>query len=219
MTSKPCSDFLKHRFHCGEPAQPPITLTEEERAQQDRPDSLLNPHEPIVVESESIRLVDLDRVAKAEDRPRVLILTPLRDAAPHLEKHFELLSQLTYPHHSIDLAFLVGDSTDDTLEVLRAEIDRLQKDSNPAQFRTAKIILKDFGANFDQRVEDRHSFAAQGTRRRGIGRARNYLLYTALKPEHEWVYWRDVDIVENPPDIIEEFMQHDKDILVPSTLS
>ena len=30
---------------------------------------------------------------------------------------------------------------------------------------------------------------------------------------------RDVDIVENLPDIIEEFMQHDKDILVSSTLS
>ena len=119
----------------------------------------------------------------------------------------------------MDLAFLVGDSLDDTLEVLHAEIDRLQKESNPAQFRTAKIILKDFGANFDQSVEDRHSFHSQGTRRRGIGRARNHLLYAALKPEHEWVYWRDVDIVENPPDIIEEFMQHDKDILVPSTPS
>lgn len=204
------------KFHCGEPTQPPITLTEEERAQQDRPDSLANPHEPIVVESESIHLVDLNNVAKAEDCPRILILTPLRDAAPHLEKHFELLSQLTYPHRSMDLAFLVGDSLDDTLEVLHAEIDRLQKESNPAQFRTAKIILKDFGANFDQSVEDRHSFHSQGTRRRGIGRARNHLLYAALKPEHEWVYWRDVDIVENPPDIIEEFMQHDKDILVPN---
>ena len=143
----------------------------------------------------------------------------MRDAAPHIEKHFELLSQLTYPHSLIDLAFLVGDSTDDTLEVLHAEIDRLQKESNPAQFRTAKVVLKDFGANFDQSVEDRHSFHAQGTRRRDIGRARNYLLYAALKPEHEWVYWRDVDIVENPPDIIEEFMQHDKDVLVPSKLS
>ena len=44
-------------------------------------------------------------------------------------------------------------------------------------------------------------------------------MYAALKPEHEWVCWRDIDVVENPPDIIEEFMQHDKDILVPSTLN
>lgn len=107
------------------------------------------------------------------DRPRVLILTPLRHAAPHLEKHFELLSPLTYPHHSIDLAFLVGDFTDDSLEVLHAETDTLQKDSDPAQFRTAKIILKNFGAKFYQRVEYRRSFAAQGSWRWSIGRARN----------------------------------------------
>ena len=74
----------------------------------------------------------------------------------------------------------------------------------------------DFGANFNQSVEDRHSFHAQGTRRKGIGRSRNYLLYAALKPEHEWMYWRDVEIVEDSPDIVEEFMEHDKDIQFPS---
>ena len=170
-----------------------------------------------MVESESIYNINLNTAAAAEDRPRVLVLTPLRDAASHLATHFELLSQLTYPHHSIDLAFLVGDSTDDTLDVLRREVIKLQEKTNPAKFRTAKIVQKDFGANFDQSVDDRHSFHAQGTRRRGIGRARNYLLYAALKPEHSWVYWRDVDIVENPEDIIEEFIAHDKDVLVPST--
>ena len=100
--------------------------------------------------------------------------------------------------------------------MLQRELNKLQERTNPAKFRTAKIIQKDFGANFDQSVDDRHSFHAQGTRRQGIGRARNYLLYAALKPQHSWVYWRDVDIVENPPDVIEEFMAHDKDVLVPS---
>ena len=85
----------------------------------------------------------------------------------------------------MNVAFPFGDSTDGTLQVLHAKIDRLQKESNPAQSRTAKIILKDFGANFDQSVENRHSFYAQGTRRKGIGRSRKYLLYAALKPEHE----------------------------------
>ena len=61
-------------------------------------------------------------------------------------------------------------------------------------------------------------FKAQGTRRKAIGRARNYLLYTALRPVHDWVYWRDVDIVENPSSILEDFIHHDKDVLVPSSL-
>ncbi|KAL2050820.1 hypothetical protein ABVK25_008881 [Lepraria finkii] len=204
------------KFYCGDPAQPPASLSESQRAQQGTPDDLANTHDPIVVESESIYNVNLNTAAAADDRPRVLVLTPLRDAASHLATHFELLSRLTYPHHSIDLAFLIGDSTDDTLDVLRREVIKLQEKTNPAKFRTAKIVQKDFGANFDQSVDDRHSFHAQGTRRRGIGRARNYLLYAALKPEHSWVYWRDVDIVENPEDIIEEFMAHDKDVLVPN---
>lgn len=78
------------------------------------------------------------------------------------------------------------------------------------------VIEKDFGDNLPQTVEYRHSFEAQGPRRKGIGRSRNYLLYAALKPEHKWVYWRDVDIVENPVTVIEDLMKHDRDVIVPS---
>ena len=170
----------------------------------------------MVVESRSIRNLDLGNVSFAKTIDRVLILTPLRDAAAHLETHFALLSNLTYPHHSIDLAFLVGDCTDDTLSVLRKQLATIQDESNPVRFRSAMIVEKDFGDTLGQSVEERHSFKAQGTRRKAIGRSRNYLLYAALKPVHDWIYWRDVDIVENPPSIVEDFMRHDKDILVPS---
>lgn len=146
----------------------------------------------------------------------MLILTPLRDAAVYLEKHFELLSKLTYPHQSIDLAFLVGDCTDRTLFILREQLSKLQNDSNKSRFRSSMIVEKDFGDTLGQSVEERHSFKAQGTRRKAIGRSRNYLLYAALEAEHDWVYWRDVDVVENPPSILEDFMEHDKDVLVPS---
>ena len=180
------------------------------------PDLLFNPHEPLVVESPTIRSLDLDNQTSADHIDRVLILTPLRDAGAHLEKYFEVLSKLTYPHKAIDLAFLVGDCTDATLLILREKVDQLQSVSNALHFRSAMIIEKDFGDALGQSVEERHSFNAQGVRRKAIGRARNYLLYTALKPDHGWVYWRDVDIVENPESIIEDFMKHDKDVLVPS---
>lgn len=49
-----------------------------------------------------------------------------------------------------------------------------------------------------------------------MGKARNYLLSAALKPEHSWVYWRDVDITESPKEILEDFIAHDKDVIVPS---
>ena len=181
---------------------------------------IFNHHVPLEINSTTIQHVDLnpiDSTPKAVlNKERVLILTPLRDATPYLEKYFDLLSELTYPHSLIDLAFLVGDSTDDTMAVLAAELDRVQRRTDSTPFHSATIVEKSFGVAHSQDVVDRHSFAAQGPRRKAIGKARNYLLYTALKPDHSWVYWRDVDIVDSPSKILEDFMAHDRDILVPS---
>ena len=181
---------------------------------------LFNHHEPYQVNSSSIENIDLNPIKSTpralQNQERVLLLTPLRDAAPFLEKYFDLLSELTYPHDLIDLAFLVGDSVDDTLTVLASELDRIQSRSDKIPFRSAIIVQKDFGKVVDMDVQEKHGFAAQAPRRKAMGRARNYLLYSALKPEHSWVYWRDVDIVDSPKKILEDFMAHDKDILVPS---
>lgn len=180
---------------------------------------IFNHHAPIEVNSTTIERIDLNPVKSSpkalQNEERVLILTPLRDAAYYINQHFDLLSQLTYPHHLIDLAFLVSDTSDDTLAVLAKELERVQKNENVA-FRSTMIVEKDFGVETSQDVEYRHSFEAQGPRRKVMGRARNYLLSAALKPEHSWVYWRDVDIVDSPKKIIEDFVAHDRDILVPN---
>ncbi|KAH0566225.1 hypothetical protein GP486_000372 [Trichoglossum hirsutum] len=181
---------------------------------------LLNHHAPITINSTTIQVVDLNPIkstsAALKNQERVLILTPLRDAARHINKYFDLISELTYPHDLIDLAFLVGDSKDDTMAILSSELDRVQKRNDKIPFRSATVIKKDFNIGISQNVEDRHGFKAQGPRRKAMGRARNYLLHTALKPEHSWVYWRDVDIVDSPDVILEDFIAHDRDILVPN---
>jgi len=140
----------------------------------------------------------------------------LRDAASYLPKYFDLLVDLTYPHHLIDLAFLVSDSTDDTLAVLSSELDRIQRQTDGVAFNDVLILEKDFGVTASQDVEDRHAFSFQAPRRKAMARARNYLLTAALKPEHSWVYWRDSDIVESPATILEDFISHNKDIIVPN---
>nr|POF16524.1 mannan polymerase ii complex anp1 subunit [Quercus suber] len=182
---------------------------------------IFNHHAPIEVNSSTIERVDLNPIHSTPkaitNEERVLILTPLRNAAPYIEQHFDLLTQLTYPHHLIDLAFLVGDSTDDTLAVLAMELERTQSRSDKVPFRSAMIVEKDFGVTLSQNVEDRHGFAAQGPRRKAMGKARNYLLSAAMKPEHSWVYWRDVDIKDSPKQIIEDFVAHDRDILESET--
>lgn len=181
---------------------------------------IFNHHEPLVVNSTTIQNIDLNPVKSTTKAVAngeiVLALTPLRDAAAFLPKYFDLMTALTYPHHLIDLGFLVGDCTDDTLAVLAAELDRIQRRTDDVPFRSVTIIEKDFGIPYAQTVEERHSFKAQGPRRKAMARARNYLLSATLKPDHSWVYWRDVDIVDSPEKILEDFIAHDRDIIVPS---
>ncbi|KAF2673368.1 hypothetical protein BT63DRAFT_154283 [Microthyrium microscopicum] len=209
------------RFVCWGPAKPPMEMSPNEAARwhaQHTTPITFNHHAPVTVNATSIDRINLNPIESTPqglaNKERILILTPLRNAAQHIPQHFDLLSQLTYPHDLIDLGFLVGDSNDDTLAVLAAELDRVQ--NTPAAFRSAMIVEKDFGVTMSQDVKVRHGWAAQGPRRMEMGKARNYLLYTALKPEHSWVYWRDIDIVDSPSKIIEDFIAHNKDILVPN---
>ncbi|KAI1502825.1 putative ANP1 protein [Biscogniauxia marginata] len=220
----PCADLtIPNSFYCWGPSKPPMDMTLNEQqawnAHLHTP-VIFNHHAPININNTSIQHVDLNSVVATRNavnnEERVLILTPLKDAAPYISKYFDLIAELTYPHHLIDLAFLVGDSTDDTLAVLATELDRIQKRPDNIPFNSALVVEKDFGSHLSQSVEDRHSFEAQGPRRKAMGRARNYLLSAAMKPEHSWVYWRDVDIVESPSRILEDFIGHDRDILVPN---
>lgn len=171
---------------------------------------------------ETVRYYDLSNVGGTsrgwEREERILLCAPLRDAAPHLPMFFSHLRNLTYPHQLIDLAFLVGDSKDNTLPLLSDLLAELQ--ANPdikSTFGEISVLEKDFGQKVNQDVESRHGFAAQASRRKSMAQARNWLLSAALRPTHSWVYWRDVDVETAPFTILEDLMRHNKDVIVPST--
>ncbi|EGO59526.1 hypothetical protein NEUTE1DRAFT_79725 [Neurospora tetrasperma FGSC 2508] len=170
---------------------------------------------------ETVRYYDLSNVqgtAKGWEREeRILICVPLRDAEVHMPMFFGHLLNLTYPHHLIDLAFLVSDSKDNTLAVLERELTAIQASTDPSKhFGEISIIEKDFGQKVNQDVESRHGFAAQASRRKLMAQARNWLLSAALRPYHSWVYWRDVDVETAPTTILEDLMRHNKDVIVPN---
>ncbi|KAL8800653.1 MAG: hypothetical protein Q9182_005023 [Xanthomendoza sp. 2 TL-2023] len=130
---------------------------------------------------------------------------------------FAHLRNFTYPHHLIDLAFLVSDSKDRTLSLLSQMLNELQNDPDPKQpYGEISILEKDFGQKVNQDVESRHGFAAQASRRKLMAQARNWLLSAALRPTHSWVYWRDVDVETAPFTILEDLMRHNKDVIVPN---
>ncbi|KAK8056881.1 Mannan polymerase ii complex anp1 subunit [Apiospora rasikravindrae] len=210
-------------FYCWGPSKPPMDMSANEHhawhAHMQTP-VIFNHHAPIEINSSTIEHVNLNPIKStrngAANEERVLILTPLKDAAPYLSKYFELIAELTYPHHLIDLGFLVGDSSDDTLGVLAMELKRIQERPDKVPFNSAVVVEKNFGSHLSQNVDDRHGFEAQGPRRKAMGKARNYLLSATLKANHSWVYWRDVDIVDSPEKILEDFIAHDRDIIVPN---
>lgn len=170
---------------------------------------------------ETVRYYDLNNVQGTargwEREERILLCVPLRDAESHLHMFFAHLRNFTYPHNLIDMAFLVSDSKDRTLQVLVENLEKIQADADPKMpYGEISIIEKDFGQKVNQDVESRHGFAAQASRRKLMAQARNWLLSAALRPYHSWVYWRDVDVETAPFTILEDLMRHDKDVIVPN---
>jgi len=153
----------------------------------------------------SVRFYDLSQVTGSsrgwERNERILICVPLRDAASILPLFFSHMRNLTYPHHLMDLAFLVSDSTDQTLQTLLHHLTILQK--SPDRFNQALVFEKDFGQGVGQSFSDRHGFLAQGPRRKLMAKARNWLLTNGLTAGYSWVYWRDADVETAPATIIE----------------
>jgi cellulose synthase/poly-beta-1,6-N-acetylglucosamine synthase-like glycosyltransferase len=86
----------------------------------------------------------LTATASARDnKEHVLILTPLKNAVPYLERYFELVDRLSYPKHLISLAFLVSDTTDSTVSELQRHARELQSRWQD-RYHSIRIFEKDF---------------------------------------------------------------------------
>lgn len=184
-------------------------------------DLFTNNYVPNFKNTQNVHFYDLNNYKGNEDGwqrgDRILFCVPLRDAALHLPRFFNHLNTMTYPHNLIDLSFLVSDSKDDTMSTLLTHLQSAQSQQNKLKrFGNIEIYEKDFGQIIGQSFSDRHSFEAQGPRRKLMARARNWLGSVAIKPYHSWVYWRDVDVETCPVTIMEDLMHHNKDVIVPN---
>ena len=140
---------------------------------------------------------------------RLLILTPLKDAAHHLDVYFRGLRTLTYPRDRISIGFLESDSVDGTYERLTDELTALA-----AAFHRATLCKRDFGFRIPT-DQPRYANHLQVQRRSLLAKSRNHLLFNALADE-DWVLWLDADVIEYPPDIIERLLATGKDVVHPN---
>jgi Anp1 len=140
--------------------------------------------------------------------PRILILTPLKDAVGFLDAYCNRLEVLTYPHDRISLGFLESDSRDDTFSRIVAKLPVLER-----TFRRARAWKHDFGYQIPPKVP-RWENAIQKQRRSVLAKSRNHLLVHALDDE-DWVMWLDVDVIEYPADLLERLLATRRDIVQP----
>jgi hypothetical protein len=158
---------------------------------------------------------------------KLLILTPLKDAAPYLDEYFENLQRLNYPKNLISLGslracmdyppldltavsyspagFLISDTNDATVTKLHLFHDRLLANPNPYE-RYSSISILTFDSHFSLSSRNRHSYELQPVRRTFLARARNYLLTGTLREDHAWVLWLDTDVIKYDPNILEDLM-------------
>ncbi len=138
----------------------------------------------------------------------MLILTPVKQAAEHLDRYFRLLDQLSYPSELLSLGFLVSDSTDDTFARLQAKLPELQ-----TTYERVTLVQRDFGFQMPP-GSPRWAPPFQLARRVTLAKSRNHLLFAALDDE-DWVLWIDVDLHKYPPDILRKLLATGKDIVNP----
>ncbi|KAI9337644.1 hypothetical protein BD770DRAFT_331660 [Pilaira anomala] len=166
----------------------------------------------------NLNLITSSSKSAQKNKERILVLTPLKDAEPYLDRYFELLDRTTYPNHLISLAFLVSDSSDDTIASLEYHVNQIQSRSTwwNSKFESVKIFKKDFEFNLSN--EERHKYDLQPRRRSIMAKSRNWLLSAALTPDISWVAWVDVDVVDYPTTIFQDLMSADQDVVVPNCL-
>jgi hypothetical protein len=138
---------------------------------------------------------------------RVLILTPVKNVARHLETYFGGLARLTYPRELLSLGMLESDSEDGTWDALRERTGQLPG------FRRVSVWKLDYGFRIPAGVP-RYAHQFQVARRTILAKSRNQLLFRALDDE-EWVLWLDADVIEYPPDIIERLLATGKLVVQP----
>lgn len=139
---------------------------------------------------------------------KILILTPIKDAATYVDSYFEGLQNLTYAKKLISIGILESDSIDGSDEVFSKACA-----VNKSEFREIRFFKKDFGFRMPADIP-RWEPMIQFRRRVILARCRNHLLFHALDDE-DWVLWLDVDVIQYPQDIIQRLLSFGKDILQP----
>lgn len=146
--------------------------------------------------------------AGRDDAGNIVVLIPVRDAAPFLDRCFELLCALAWPKERLKLVFCEGDSVDDTARKLRSLADR-----HRPLFRDIVLTRCDTGAALER--SQRWKPKLQRRRRANLARVRNHLIEHGLSGEDDWALWIDADVCDYAPDILTRLLAERRKVVTP----
>ena len=177
---------------------------------------LFNDHVEDIIPEGHIAHYDLNKLHSTKDaafqNEQVLILTPIQTFH---QEYWDNLLQMTYPRELVELGFITPKtpSGDEALKQLEVAVRKLQSDKKNQRFSKITLLRQD-SKSFDMLLEkERHALAVQKERRSAMALARNELLFSTLGPRTSWVLWLDADIVETPPNVIQDMTAHNKPVL------
>jgi glycosyltransferase involved in cell wall biosynthesis len=137
--------------------------------------------------------------------PRVLILTPVRDGVPFLDRYVSLLERLDFDDSCLSLAWMEGDSVDGSFEALEQLQPRLAR-----RFRRVALHRHHLhpsgagGARLARSQGSDHSVR--------LAEIRNRLLLASLDDE-DWVLWLDLDLLDYPDDLLRQLLGASREIV------
>ncbi|KAF2740173.1 alpha-1,6 mannosyltransferas-like protein subunit [Polyplosphaeria fusca] len=151
-----------------------------------------------------------------ENEETVLILTPL---ARFYQEYWDNLLKLSYPHDLISLGFIIPKTKEGNAAytALQAQVTKTQSGAKNKRFKSVTILRQDTESPLQSQNEaERHKMENQKARRAAMAKARNSLLFTTMGPATSWVLWMDADIVEYPPNLIQDLAAYDAPIIAPN---
>lgn len=138
----------------------------------------------------------------------VAVLIPVRDAAPFLDRCFELLRGLDHPAEQIRLVFCEGDSCDDTAARLRTLAQ-----AHAGRFRDIRLLTLNGGVPVARAT--RWTPGLQYARRAHLARVRNHLIDHGLDAQDDWALWVDADVCDYAPDTLRRLLDARHKVVTP----
>jgi len=141
--------------------------------------------------------------------PRVLIATPLKNAAKELSAYFRLINKLSYPRKKLSFTFLESDSIDATDAIMKNWLLY-------ARGMFGNVVYKRSPANYSVLSNiDRHNHEVQAKRRTVLAAARNELLSISNLTAVDWVLWLDADVSDAPATLILDLLAVNRSVVAP----